>query len=623
MRTPTVWSLKACGTEPDEVEIFVALISCLGILIHLTLKYLLRQPHSIADLPLFLTLVLGGIPMSWNIVRRLIARDAGADLLAGISIVAAVFLHEYLVGSILVLMLSGGSALERMATRRASSVLAALVKRAPQLAHLKRDGVVSEAAVGDVKVGNTLVVFPHEICPVDGVVTAGNGAMDEAYLTGEPFQIAKTPGCQVFSGAINMDVALTIRALKPAVDSRYAQIVKVMEQSGQSRPRLRRIADWLGAWYAPLALSVAAFAWFISGSPQRFLAVLVIATPCPLIIAIPVAIIGAISVAAKRGIVIKDPKVLEQVSACHTFIFDKTGTLTYGRPQLTEMICVPTFQENEVLQLAASMERYSKHPLADAIKTAALNRGLVLGEATEIAEHPGQGMCGRVAGHLVRITGRSAARENELDLPPLESGLECLIFVDDNYAASFRFHDAARIESKPFVAHLGPRHQVDKIILLSGDRGPEVRYLAARLGIGEVYFGKNPQEKVAIVRDETARQNTFYLGDGINDAPALLAATVGVAFGQNSDITAEAADAVILESSLAKVDELIHIGKRMRTIALQSAIGGMALSGIGMILATAGYLPPLAGAVAQEVIDLAAVVNALRMALPSKRFTDF
>jgi len=385
---------------------------------------------------------------------------------------------------------------------------------------------------------------------------------------------------------------------------------------------MRRIADRLGAWYTLLALAVAIPSWLLSGDPSRFLSVLVIATPCPLLLAIPVAIIGAVSIAASRGIIIKDPSMLERISSCRTMIFDKTGTLTYGKPALTEILCVSDVDQKQALLWAASVEQYSRHPLASAILQMASAKGVDLADVSEVSEKPGAGLNGLVAGDRIQITGRKVALKSFPEmmalLPPVVAGMESLLLVNGRYAATFRFRDTPRKESRSFVDHLAPRHGVQRVMLLSGDREREVRDLASEVGITEALFGKSPEEKVAIVGQETKLASTMFLGDGINDAPAMQAASVGLAFGQNSDVTAEAADAVIFETSLRKVDELIHIGRRMKMIALQCAIGGMALSVLGMLAAAIGYLPPVAGAVTQEVIDVAALLNALRVALPGK-----
>jgi P-type E1-E2 ATPase len=315
--------------------------------------------------------------------------------------------------------------------------------------------------------------------------------------------------------------------------------------------------------------------------------------------------------------------VLEQIDRCRTLIFDKTGTLTYGKPTVSEILCAPGFTEEEVLQTVASLERYSKHPLSGAIQEAAQNAHLPAKPVSEISERPGEGLKGTVGKRKVRITSRNKVKTLKLTLPPVASGLECVIFLDDAYAATFRFHDAPRTDSRSFIRHLSPRHSVSRILIVSGDRDEEVRHLAQHVGITVVYSAKSPEEKVTIVRNEAAQAPTLFLGDGINDAPAMQAATVGVAFGVQSDITAEAADAVILETSLSRVDELIHIARHMRHIALESAIGGMALSLIGMLAAALGYLPPIGGAIAQEIIDLVAVLNAVRVAVPARSMTDF
>ena len=607
-------------------ETYIAILAALGITANLVARFALHTAVNEYNLPLILVLAIGGLPLLYDLTRKLWAREFGSDMLAGLSILVSAILGQYLAGAIVVLMLSGGTALEHYATRRASAVLATLAKRMPETAHRILGVQIENVKISDVQIGDRLVVFPHEICPVDGTIVEGRGSMDESYLTGEPYHIAKVPGSSVLSGAVNGESAVTITVVRLPIDSRYAKIMQVMQQAEANRPRFRRIADRLGAWYTVLALALAALAWIASHDPSRFLAVLVIATPCPLLLAIPVAIIGAISVAAGRSIIIKDPAMLERIDTCRTVIFDKTGTLTYGTPSLTEVLCGPGIEHATALQMAASLEQYSKHPLAASILAAAREEDIVLRQIEHIAEKPGLGLVGRLDGTTVQITGRQQALTQHPEiasgLPPVAAGMECLLLIDSRYAATLRFLDTPRRDSHSFISHLGPHHQVDRVMLLSGDREAEVRHLAAQVGIDVLLFGKSPEEKVQIVREESQRGPTLFLGDGINDAPAMQAATVGVAFGQNSDITAEAADAVVLEASLGKVDELIHIGRRMRAIALQSAIGGMALSIIGMLLASAGLLPPVAGAIAQEVIDVFAVLNALRTTLPTKDLSD-
>lgn len=570
-------------------------------------------------LPLLVVLALGGTVLIAGLLWKALRGEFGSDLLAGISIATSVYLGEYLAGTIVVLMLSGGEALEEYAVERASSVLRALARRMPTVAHRRRGGAVEEVPVEQIEVGDIVLVHPHELCPVDGEVLEGRGQMDESYMTGEPFLNPKAPGSRALSGSINGDHLLAITATARAVDSRYARVMEVMRESAQRRPRLRRLGDRLGALYTPVAVGIAVLAWLLSHDPHRFLAVLVVATPCPLLIAIPVAIMGTISQCARRSILVRNPAVLEQLDEVRTLLMDKTGTLTAGEPELTEQTMLGPFQEAEVLRLTASLEQYSRHPLASAVLARARAQGLSLEEASSVHEPAGHGLEGQVGKHAVRVTSRS-----RVSAPlPEGSGLECVVLVDGQLAAHYRFRDRPRAESRQFVRHLTPRHAIDRLMIISGDRLSEVRYLADLVGVDEIHAGQTPEQKLALVEAETRRAPTLYLGDGINDGPALLAATVGVALGQNSEITQEAADVVVMDSSLARVDELLHLGHRLRVVALQSAVGGMALSVLGMAFAAVGLLPPVAGAMAQEVIDLAAILNALRTVLPMSRPTDF
>lgn len=611
----------------DRKQELIATLAIVAIAIHLILRFAVEVERPYVDVPLWIAFLFGGCPLVYELTRKAFHREFGSDLLAGISIVTSVILGEYLAGTLVILMLSGGEALEAYAIRGASSVLRALANRMPSLAHRQSANAIEDVGVDEIKIGDSILIYPHEICPVDGTVVEGHGVMDESYLTGEPYRVSKSPGTAVISGAMNGDSALTIRAGKRAVDSRYAKIMEVMKTSEQQRPHMRRLGDKLGAIYTPVALALAAIAWVVSGDPMRFLSVLVIATPCPLLIGIPVTIIGSISLAAKRAIIIRDPAILETIDTCREVIFDKTGTLTYGRPELVNQSVSPEFDGDTVLSLTASVEQYSKHPLAEAIQSAARDNGVSIHEVDTISENPGEGLTATVRGKEVEITGRNKLRDDPQlyqQLPSSALGhLECIVLIDGEYAATYRFRDVPREDSALFVDHLATRHGIENVMLLSGDRDTEAQYLAQLVGIKDVEGDKSPEEKLAIVRAKTTQRNTIYVGDGINDAPALMAATVGVAFGKGSDVTAEAAGAVIMDSSLRKLDELLHIGKRMRRIALQSAVGGMALSIIGMLFAAAGYLSPVSGAILQEVIDVFAVLNALRAALPPKALTDY
>lgn len=611
-------------TLKNQWQLIVVGISLVAICL-----YVLFQITSIfpSNYPLLFAIVIGGIPSIIYILIKLFKGDLGADLLAAIALVTAVILNQYLAAVLIILMLSSGQTLESYARRKASSALLTLSERMPALVHRKKLGKIEDIPLLDIQIGDDIVVYPHETCPVDGIVIEGQGTMDESYLTGEPYQISKTTGTSVLSGAINGNSVLTIQAQKLSSDSRYASIVSVLQEAEQKRPTIRRLGDQIGAIFAPIALLLALSAWYFTGDSIRFLAVLVIATPCPLLIAIPITIISAISMAAKQAIIIKDPTVLERLPTCRTAIFDKTGTLTYGKPELTEIITDNNVDTNFILKNVASLERYSKHPLASAILQAAEKNNLPLLDVTNISEKPGEGLIGFINNNKIHITHRKKLLEISPEifqqLPSVSTGLECVVLCNDKYVATFHFNDMPRKESKSFISHLTPSHQFNKIMIVSGDRESEVKYLGKLLNLTEIRASQTPEQKLAIVRSEITKAPILFMGDGINDAPALTAATVGIAFGQYSNVTAEAAGAVIMENTLKKVDELIHLSLSTRKIALQSAVGGIVLSFIGMGFAAAGYIPPVAGAILQEMIDILAIINALRLIWGKKIEADF
>jgi heavy metal translocating P-type ATPase len=617
-------SLKLRTLAQFPSHTLVAIVILAGMAAAGVGAYMLGDPR-LAQMVLLGAIVVTGLPLCVELVAQIAKGNLSVDILAILSVVSAIVLRQYWVAAIVILMLSGGKALEEFSTRRASTVLRALSRRMPQIAHrIESEDRQSDVSIEEVAVGDKLSIYPHELCPVDGVVLVGLGTMDESYLTGEPFLIAKAPGATVLSGSINGDSALTIEATSVASDSRYAKIVEVLHASEENRPRIRRLGERLGIWYTPTAIAIALLSWGLSGDPVRFLAVLVIATPCPLLLAIPVAIIGAVSVAARRGIVIKDPSILEKLGTCTTLIVDKTGTLTYGQPSLKEVVASGRWTRRSLIQWAASLEKYSKHPLSSAVLKAAEEEGIPLISPRTVSEAPGHGLAGDLDGLSILLTGRGRIQESmQHQLAEVQPGLECVVLVNGQLGGVMRFHDQPRRESKPFLSHVESHHGIEQIVLLSGDRQAEVSLFAQGMGISNVHGGKSPEEKVAIVRDLTRKQKTLYLGDGINDAPAMMNATVGVALGVNSDITAEAAGAVILQSSLASVDELIHIGTRMRRIAVTSAVGGMLLSMIGMGAGALGLLAPIEGAILQEFIDLLSILNSLRMILPVKTIGDF
>lgn len=606
-----------------NVDLIISIITLLGIFSSL----IVSNKDNSDFILLYGVLTPCGLFLVIRLLRKLINFEFGSDQLAGISIITSVILGEYLAGSIVVLMLSGGEALERFAVKKASKALAALSKRMPTTAHIKIKETISDISIDKINVGDLIVIFPHETSPVDGEVVEGNSVMDESYLTGEPYKISKTPGSSVISGSINGHSVLTVKASKLPKDSRYSKIMEVMKKAEEEKPPIRRLGDKLGAWYAPLAIIIAVSAWIYSNDPVRFLAVLVVATPCPLLIGIPVAIIGAISLAAQRGIIIKDPLVLEIINSCDVMILDKTGTLTYGSPSVTHIEPLTSLSADSILQYAGSIEQYSKHPLAQSIINEMNNRNLKPLIVSEVSERPGEGLSGIIEGKKVIISNRKKIllREDlaKIKFPEAISGMECVVVIDNKEFGLIHFHDEPRSESSSFIAHLSPKHKFKRTMIVSGDRESEVQYLANKVGIKEVYSSQSPEQKVEHVKNASKHSKTLFIGDGINDAPALAIASVGIAFGQNSDVTAESAGAVIMESSLHRVDELFHISERMRAIINQSVLGGMGLSMIGMGFAAFGLLSPTMGALTQEAIDLFAVLNALRAAFPPKTLTDY
>jgi heavy metal translocating P-type ATPase len=637
IRSLTKWRLFMTSQPRSEKSLLMELATSkegiiaagaiAGMIAHLALR---AFPSAIVDpsWPLLTVLIFGGIPLIWELLLKAFRLQFGSDLLAGISIVTSLFLGEYLAGCLVVLMLSGGEALEEYAVVHASQALRVLAARLPHTAHRRNaEGVIEDIPIAEISIGDTLIVTPHDVCPVDGVVLEGNGVMDESYLTGEPFQLSKIPGSAVISGAVNGDYALAIKATQRPEDSRYAKIMQVMKAAELEQPTMRRVGDLVGAWYTPIAVAIAIFAWWYHKSAYYFLAVLVTATPCPLLIAIPVALIGSISLAARRGIIIRRPAVLELGDSCSTMVLDKTGTLTYGIPTLTDVTVGNAFSEKKVLQLAASIEQYSRHPLAQAILRGASERGLPLMSASHISETPGIGMRGNIDGKELFISGRTqtvlAYPDLSTQLPATEDGLESIITIDGKFAARLTFRDKPRGDGMRFVDHLRKKHHFKNVLLVSGDRESEVRYLADLVGITDVHASQAPEDKLKIVRNLKTTETVVFVGDGINDAPALTAAHVGIAFGQETDVTSEAADVVIMDPALYKVDEYLHLSHRLRSIVWQSAGGGMALSMFGVIIAAAGYLPPVGGALLQEFIDVVVIVNALRAAFPPKSLVDY
>jgi heavy metal translocating P-type ATPase len=563
---------------------------------------------------------IGGVPLVWQIIKKLLVRNITADLIALLAFVLAIYLQQPITAVLILLMLATGSALEDFASHKASFALETLMNRIPSLAHLKKEDNFFDIKLSEIKINDLIAIFPFEIAPVDGEVIEGYGSMDESYLTGEPYKINKTIGSQVLSGSINGESTIVIRATKLTENSRYAQIVEIMKKAQAEKPNLQKIADRVAVVFIPLTLLIAGFCYYFTHDLTRFLAVLTIATPCPLLIAVPITIMSAISMCAKQGIIIRDAKIFEYLPLCTTAIFDKTGTLTYGEPKLTKIINISNYTESQIIQKVASLERHSRHPLASAVLHYAKEQKIILTNANQVSEKPGYGISGVVGNFELIITNRANAKNfvNQENLPQIQVGLECVIVINNIVACVLIFEDVERPETGSFISHLGLEHNFSEVILLSGDRQKQVDYLGVKLGIKKCYGGKSPEEKLSIVKKYSQKSPTLFVGDGINDAPALCLATASIAFAQHNQIAGESANAVILENNLLKVDKLMHLSLDTRKIAMQSAVGGMLFSLLGMILASFGYISPAEGAILQQIIDVIAIFNALRLIFITK-----
>jgi heavy metal translocating P-type ATPase len=578
--------------------------------------------YRLADVLWVATAAVAFIPVTTAMIRSLLQRSLGVDVIAILAIAGALILGEYLVGAVIGLMLATGRALEEFASARAERELSALLARAPRTAHRLAAGTVDTVPVGEVAVGDTLVVKEGDILPVDGVVVEGPALLDEAALTGESRLVERLPGDGVRSGTANAGSPFLVRVTTRAADSTYAGIIRMVREARASRAPLARLADRYARLFVPLTLAVAGIAWLISGDPDRALAVIVIATPCPLLLAVPVAIVSGVSRAARRGVVVKGGAAIETLARGKVLFLDKTGTITLGAPRLQRIILAERDGDTgELLRLAASLDQLSSHVLASALVRAARARGLALELATEASEEAGLGIAGTVAGHAVRLghfnwvcasaspsPSQAAFRRRVMR----DEGSIVFAAVDGRLAGAFVFDDSVRPDA-PRVLRLLKRRGIEESIMLTGDHLAVAEPVGAAIGVDRVLADVTPEEKARAVQRSRTERVTLMVGDGINDAPALAAADVGIAMGsRGATSSSEAADVVLMVDRLDRLLEAVEIAQRTRWIALQSMWVGMGLSLAGMIGAALGFLPPVAGALIQEGIDAAAILNALR-----------
>ncbi len=571
------------------------------------------------------------LPLGLGIARSLRRGELGVDLIALLAMGGSLLLGEYLAGAIIALMLSGGEALEAMAGARARRELSALVSRAPRVVHRHEGDALTSPPIESVRPGDLLLVKPGEIVPVDGLVASGTAVLDESALTGESMPVERPEGDRVRSGVVNAGGPFDLRAASTAAESTYAAIVRLVEQVEVAKAPFVRLADRYAMVFLPVTLALAGGAWLFSGEPVRALAVLVVATPCPLILAAPIALIAGVSRAARRGVIVKGGRALEALGAAKVLLLDKTGTITTGVPVISEVVPLGDLPADEVLRLAASLDQVSPHVLASSLVRGARGRGLALALPEEVVERHGQGVRGAVGGRRVALgkydwVAGGAAR----GLPPeavrrlrrrtaVDGTSTVFVAVDGALAGAVLLHDPVRPDS-PATLRALRRSGIERVVLVTGDH-PEVAE-AVGIGIGAdlVLAERSPEEKVAAVEAEKAGGTTLMVGDGINDAPALAAADVGVAMAaRGATASSEAADVVVTADRLDPLAEALAVARRARGIALQSVLAGMALSVGGMLFAAAGYLPPIAGALVQEGIDLAVIANALRALSPGRR----
>jgi heavy metal translocating P-type ATPase len=564
-----------------------------------------------------------------GMARRLAGGQFGIDILAVTAIVSTVLVGEYIASMIIVLMLAGGTALEDYAAGRAKGELTALLERVPQTAHRERngtsaagtntggtqiDGQHQDVAATDVEIGDILLVKPGEVVPLDGVLLSESGSFDESSLTGESLPVERSAGEGLMSGSLNGEAAVRMRVTARMEDSQYSRIVALVKEAAESKAPMVRLADRYAVPFTALAYVLGAVGWIISGSPERFAEVLVVATPCPLLIAAPVAFLGGMSRAARSGVIVKYAGVLEQLSRIKTAAFDKTGTLTYGRPALVGIRTAGPLSEDEVLQLAASAEQYSSHVLAASVMDAARSRALPFASATEATEFATHGVRARFDGQDVVVGKPAFVAEwaSGVAEAELASG-ELAIYVGagGKFVGSLVMSDPIRKETRRTLGELKALG-VSRTVMLTGDALATARHIADEAGLTDVRAECLPPDKVEAVRSLPDRP-VMMVGDGVNDAPVLAVADVGIAMGaRGSTAAGESADVVIILDDLSKVATAVRIGRRTVQVALQSIWIGIGLSVALMLAAAAGYVPAIAGALSQELVDLATILNALR-----------
>ncbi len=576
---------------------------------------------------LLVTLLLGSLPLFVEIAQSIMRRQFGVDLIALVAIASSLAFGEYLAGTVILLMLSGGEALESFAIRRARRDLTKLLERAPVRAHRKEGETVRDVPVEQIHIGDILVVRRGDSVPVDGIVVQGSSMVDESALTGEALPVAKSVGAEVMSGSISKDGVLEIRAVRASAQSKYQRIVTLVQEAEEKKAPFVRLADRYSVWFTGITFVIASGAWILSGDPVRALAVLVVATPCPLILATPIAFAAGISRCARRGIIAKHGGVLEKLGEAKTLVFDKTGTLTLGAPEVADVVAV-SGSSDEVLRIAASLEQFSGHVLARSVVTAASAKHLQLAIPKNFQEVLAKGVMGEIGGKMYFFGRREFLHAQGIAVPPAPDHMDhdsitVLLADERKIMGSITFSDHIRPGVRALFTHISDLH-IMYVVMLTGDKREAALRIAKEIGIptSSVKAEMLPEDKLEEVeRLKKQSPPVIMVGDGINDAPAITAADVGIAMGAHGGgESSEAGDIVIMVDKIERVGEALVIARRVMHIALQSIGVGIGLSIALMIFAAFGYVPPVYGAMAQEVVDVVVILNALRVLLVRERF---
>ena len=552
-----------------------------------------------------------------EIVRSLSKGEVGLDIVAALSMSAALFFGEALAAAVVAVMYSGGTFLESYAEGRARREMSDLLSRVPRTATRHGTGSLEEVPLENILPGDLLLIRQGDVAPVDGTVESDRALLDQSALTGESMPVGRDRGMEVMSGSTNAGEAFDLRATHRAADSTYAGIVRLVEAAQKSKAPMSRLADRYSLWFLGLTVFLATAAWWLTGDPIRAVAVLVVATPCPLILAVPVALVAGLSRAAHFGVLIKGARPLESLAQIRTLILDKTGTLTDGRPQIVSVETSGDMPADDIVALAAALEQASKHPMAQAIVAAAKAKGIPLSLPDHVVETPGEGLAGMVGDRKIVVGGAGfvAAQigTSEIESQARDAGSVIVaVAVDGKLQGRLVMSDALRAGTGDLLAGLR-RLGIARILLATGDRRAVAEAVTEGLGLDGVRADLTPDQKVLLVLAERKNGPVMMVGDGVNDAPALAAADVGVAMGaRGAAASAEAADVVLLVDHLDRLLSGIEIAQKARQIAMQSVAAGIGLSVAGMIAAALGYLTPVQGALLQEVIDVAVILNALR-----------